>query len=120
MFIDGHLMRIPPPHSGDQLFASWHSILIFSRPSAANTPRGHEEGELIFGKVVLRLAQGVCFDSIVGDLLQVSENLAVIAKSQIAQVVSVIAAEHSVDHSLAILGCHSGSGVLDIDDPSSF
>lgn len=48
----GHLMRISPLHSGDQPFASWHSILKFSRPSAANTPRGHEEGELISKKVV--------------------------------------------------------------------
>ncbi|MEF9839655.1 MAG: hypothetical protein RR791_01690 [Lachnospiraceae bacterium] len=32
--------------------------LMFFHPSATNTPRGHEEGELISGKVVLRLAQG--------------------------------------------------------------
>ena len=85
-----------------------------------NIPSKPRPSNVVDNFIVLRLAQGVCFDSIVGDLLQVSENLAVIAKSQIAQVVSVIAAEHSVDHSLAILGCHSGSGVLDIDDPSSF
>lgn len=119
MFIDGHLMRISPLHSSDQLFTSWHSILMFSRPSAVNTPRGHEEGELIFGEAVLRRAQGVCFDSVVGDLLQVSENLAIVAKSQIAQVVGVIATEHSVDHGLAILVDHFRSGVLNVDDPIS-
>lgn len=62
-------MRISPLHSGDQPFASWHSILKFSHPSAANTPHGHEEGELISEKVVLRLAQDDCFSLVVGDLL---------------------------------------------------
>lgn len=52
---------------GDQPFVSWHSMIKFFHPSATNTPRGHEEGELISGKVVLRLAQGV-FLIVVGDL----------------------------------------------------
>ncbi len=54
--------------------------LMFFLPSTTNTPRGHEEGELISGKVVLRLAQGVCL-VVVGNLLQVSEDLAVITRS---------------------------------------
>jgi hypothetical protein len=35
--------------------------LMFFLPSTTNTPCGHEEGELISGKVVLRLAQGGFF-----------------------------------------------------------
>lgn len=54
--------------------------LMFFHPSATNTPRGHKEGELILGKVVLRLAQGGCL-VVVGDLFQVSEDLAVVARS---------------------------------------
>lgn len=39
-----------------------------------------EGGELILGKVILRLAQGGCL-VVVGDLLQASEDLAVVARS---------------------------------------
>lgn len=38
---------------GDQPFAKLALCFKFSRPSTANTPRGHEEGELALGKVVL-------------------------------------------------------------------
>lgn len=54
--------------------------LMFFIPSTTNTPRGHEEGELISGKVVLRLAQGDCL-IVVGDLFQVSEYFTVVARS---------------------------------------
>ena len=51
-------MRITPLLSGDQPFVSWHSIDMFSCSSTTNTPRGHEDGELMIKKVVLRFAQG--------------------------------------------------------------
>lgn len=57
----GHLVRIPPLLSGDQPFVSWHSIQLCFHISITNTPRGHEDGELMFKRVVLRLAQGRCF-----------------------------------------------------------
>ena len=40
-------MRITPLLSGDQPFVSWHSIDMFSCSSTTNTPRGHEDGELM-------------------------------------------------------------------------
>ena len=54
-------MRITPLLSGDQPFVSWHSIDMFSCSSTTNTPRDHEDGELMIKKVVLRLAQGGLF-----------------------------------------------------------
>ena len=40
-------MRITPLLSGDQPSVIWHSIDMFSCSSTTNTPRGHEDGELM-------------------------------------------------------------------------
>lgn len=44
-------MRITPLLSGDQPFVSWHSIQLCFHISITNTPRGHEDGELIYESI---------------------------------------------------------------------